>query len=422
MFFAKEILHNLGRGPLYDYRDGLLYFIYVDCDSNRLIDRMTSMHITYLIGAGASCAIAPKNIPGMQMLASMAEYFPKEIEKFKKLLVETGIYKEFIFPKDLIRPGNTMPENISKLNIEKLLQELEDVASWGTHDQAGAADLAHNLIQSLLTRLFSRLNSDFVSKTEKNPYDLLAAAIAADRHGHKHHFISFNYDVWLEQALQRHGLWNPVNGYLSNNVNPLPIRYLASARTLEHLPSNEPSPTLVLKPHGSLSWLTPQDDPYGIPTLLLDKDGLAEGGKHTLGAPTYLPPGTDSVEITHESKRQKFAPLIIPPVLNKAVGGEFLYKVHKAVQREFESSDAVVIIGWSMPPTDASIRQRIADGLAPRSDSNNLKWLITCNFMKTDLFYNRYRATIPAKRSSMYDDGFGAGFIGAALSGLWENR
>lgn len=380
------------------------------------------MHITYLIGAGASCAIAPKDIPGMQMFASMAAYFPKEIEQFKKLLVEAGIYKGFIYPGDIIRPGRTSPENISSLNIERLLQELEDVASWGTHDQAAAADSAHNLIQSLLTRLFSRLNSDFVSKADKNPYDLLAAAIAADRHGHKHHFISFNYDVWLEQALQRRGLWNPVNGYLSNSVNPLPIRYIAAARALEHLPSNEPSPTLVLKPHGSLSWLTPQDDPYGIPAILLDKDGLAQGGKHTVGTPEYLPPDSDCVEIIHQSQKVKFSPLIIPPVLNKAVGGEFLYKVHKAVQREFESSDAVVIIGWSMPPTDASIRQRIADGLAPRSDSNNLKWLIACNLMKTDLFYNRYRATIPAQRSLMYDDGFGKGFISAALSRLWENR
>jgi len=380
------------------------------------------MHITYLIGAGASCAIAPKNIPGMQMLASMSEYFPKEIERLKSLLVETGIYKEFVFKGDLIRPGKMMPESITTLNIEKLLQELEDVASWGTHDQAGAADFAHNLIQSLLSRLFSRLDLDFVSKAEKNPYDILATAIAADRHGHTHHFISFNYDVWLEQALQRHGLWNPVNGYLKNSVNPLPLRYIATARTLEHLPSHQPSPTLVLKPHGSLSWLTPQDDPYGIPVLLLNKDGLTEGGTNTQGAPAYLPPEDDRVVVIHQSQRHEFSPLIIPPVLNKAVGGEFLYKVHKAVQREFESSQAVVIIGWSMPPTDASIRQRIADGLAPRSDSDNLKWLITCNFMKTDLFYNRYRATIPAQRSLMYDDGFGDGFIHAALNRLWENR
>lgn len=378
------------------------------------------MNITYLIGAGASCAIAPKRIPGMLMLARMRELFPEDIERFKKFLFDSGIYKDFV--GHLMRPGKTIPDNIDTLNIERVLQELEDVATWGTRDQATAADQAHNLIQSLLTRLFSRLDQDEVAKAVKNPYDLLAAAIAADRHGHTHHFISFNYDVWLEQALQRHGLWNPVNGYLKNNVNPLDIRYVAASRTLEHLPSSEHSPTLVLKPHGSLSWLTPQEDPYGIPVILLDKDGLTEGGRHTIGTPAYLPPEHDSIEIPHRAGKSKFSPLIIPPIINKAVGGEFLYKVHKAVQKEFEGSDAVVIIGWSMPTTDASIRQRIADGLAPRSDSNNLKWLIACNFMKTDLFYNRYRATIPAQRSLMYDDGFEETFLKAALGRVWENR
>lgn len=380
------------------------------------------MNITYLIGAGASCAMAPGRVPGMQLFASLKTFFPEDTEKLTRLLVGAGLFKDFV-GNSLMRPGSMIPSHIENQNVELILQELENVATDGGAPQAIAANEAHNLVKSLITRLFSRLEQDGVAKGENNPYDLLAAAIMADRHGHTHHFVSFNYDVWLEQALQRQGIWNPVNGYLINQTNPIRVHYTGGDSALQVLPTNEPSPTLVYKPHGSLSWLTSHDEPYGIPVLFLDQVGLTEGGKHTRGAPHYLPAGQDSTNLTVKDRGEvAYSPLIIPPVLNKAVGGEFLYKVHKSVQRLFEGAHAVVVIGWSMPASDASIRQRISDGLAPRNDTNIIKWLIACNLGKQELFYNRYRATIPAQRSAICNDGFAASFIEEYLKPLWANE
>lgn len=357
----------------------------------------------------------------MQLFPSLKANFTADVERLTRLLADAGLFK--ILGGNLMRPGSMIPSQIETQNVELILQELENVATDGGAAQAAAANEAHNLVKSLLTRLFARLEADGVSRGGVNPYDLLAAAIKADRHGHTHNFVSFNYDVWLERALHRQGIWNPVNGYLINRTNPIRIQYTGGDNALQMLPTHEPSPTLVYKPHGSLSWLTSHDEPYGIPVYLLDQTGLTEGGKQTKGMPTYLPVDQDSTKLAIRDRGEvSFSPLIIPPVLNKAVGGDFLYKVHKSVQRLFEGAHAVVVIGWSMPVSDASIRQRIADGLAPRSDTNIIKWLIMCNLGKQELFYNRYRATIPAQRSAVCNDGFAADFIEDFLKPLWANE
>lgn len=357
----------------------------------------------------------------MQLFAALKSLFPADTERLTRLLADAGLFK--VLGGNLMRPGSMIPSQIETQSFELILQELEDVATHGGTAQAAAANDAHNLVKSLLTRLFSRLEADGVAGGADNPYNLLAAAIKADRHGHTHCFVSFNYDVWLEQALQRHGIWNPVNGYLANIGNPLPIQFAGGDDSLHGLPTNEESPTLVLKPHGSLSWLTSHEEPYGIPVLHLDRPGLTENGRKTLGMPRFLAEGQDSIGIDMGDRGVVVhSPLIIPPVLNKAVGGEFLYRVHKSVQKLFTWAEAVVVIGWSMPSSDASIRQRIADGLSPRSESNIIKWLVMCNLGKQELFYNRYRATIPARRSAVCNTGFASTFIENFLQPLWQSQ
>lgn len=378
------------------------------------------MRILYIVGAGASCAMSAK-IPGIALLEPIARYFPTEAELLSKALVATGTYVGL--GGQLARKGPTLayPTSVGQENLEEVLQGLESVSVRGGFDQAKAADDAHESIRSLISRLFSKLHEEGV-EAARNPYELLAAAIKADNHKHQHRFISFNYDCWLERALQRHDLWNPVNGYLDNSLNPMPQLMGTRDGVLQRLPTHEHKPTMVLKPHGSLSWLSPKSNPYSNPIFLLENDSLDVDKRFAVGAVTYLDSGSDEIQMgSRTEEKQAYTPLLIPPVTSKAVGGEFLYKVHKAIEREIASANAVVVIGWSMPSSDVGFKQRIGDGLGERNDNDAIERILVCDLNRSRLFYNRYRSVFPAKNGAVFDGGFGEEFIGAALQSLWAS-
>ncbi|MFH2054970.1 MAG: hypothetical protein ABIJ61_03340, partial [bacterium] len=219
--------------------------------------------------------MAPGKIPGMQLFGHIAQFFPIETDELKTLLTHTGLYGSIV--GTLTRRGSKHLTQLERLNIENVLQDLENQTALGSKDQAEAADKAYNLIKSLLSRLFAKLDAQRLTESPTNTYRHLANAIAADRHGHRHTFISFNYDIWLEQALQESDIWNPVNGYLDNKADPIEIWQVGPSKKPDRLPNMESSQTIVYKPHGSLSWLTPSQDPLASPVLLLNEDGLTEG-------------------------------------------------------------------------------------------------------------------------------------------------
>lgn len=379
------------------------------------------MKILYIVGAGASCAMSGK-IPGIGLLDPISRFFPAESELLSKALAVTGAYLKL--GSQLARKGPSVayPTSVGQENLEDVLQGLEEIAVKGTAVQAEAADEAHELIRSLISRLFSKLHEEGVESPD-GPYELLAAAIKADNHNHQHAFISFNYDIWLERALQRHGLWNPVNGYLDNSMNPMRQLLGTKGGVLRELPTHEHKPSIVLKPHGSLSWLTPKENPFSNPIFLLDTDSLDKDKRFADGAVTYLESSSDELEMEFRSDgKQIYTPLIIPPVTNKAVGGEFLYKVHKAVERVIASAEVVVIIGWSMPASDFGFRQRIGDGLGRRNDDSAIERILVCDLNRGRLFYNRYRSVFPAKDGGVFDAGFGDDFVNKALKPLWAGQ
>lgn len=376
------------------------------------------MRILYIVGAGASCAMSAK-IPGIGLLEPIARYFPGEAELLSKALVATGTYVGL--GTQLARKGPSLayPTSVGQENLEEVLQGLESVSVKGTISQAKAADEAHEAVRSLISRLFSKLHEEG-AETAHSPYELLAAAIGTDNHNHQHRFISFNYDCWLERALQGHGLWNPVNGYLENALNPMPQFLGTKSGAIQPLPTHEHKPAMVLKPHGSLSWLTPKTNPFSNPVFLLESEHLDKERRFAEGRVSYLDSASDELLMSfRDEAKQAYSPLIIPPVTNKAVGGEFLYKVHKAIEREIASAEAVVVIGWSMPASDVGFRQRISDGLGRRNDNSGIERILLCDLNRSRLFYNRYRSVFPAKDGAVFDGGFGEKFIDTELKRLW---
>jgi hypothetical protein len=73
---------------------------------------------------------------------------------------------------------------------------------------------------------------------------------------HCHTFVSFNYDLLLDRAIQKCASdWNVQRGYgfqIEYSVDP------DSRTTASLLPSTSGAKISILKPHGSLNWLVPE--------------------------------------------------------------------------------------------------------------------------------------------------------------------
>lgn len=147
-------------------------------------------------------------------------------------------------------------------------------------------------------------------------------------------------------------MWNPTNGYVINNTNPFNLRYMGPGNCPKKLPTQEYPLTTVYKPHGSLSFLVSQDNIYEIPIIFLDDNDLIDG-KWCKGNATYLKNG--SVKLSDKV----YVPFIVPPIQDKGIIGEFLFKVYKDMDQAITVADVIVVIGWSLPLTDSFLRQFI---------------------------------------------------------------
>lgn len=373
-------------------------------------------HVVYFVGAGASTAIASGKIPAMNLFPEMSRRFEGDWDKFRRILKEAefedgpGRSPEGAQITFLSWPG---PKELT--NIEELLQAIEEKAASSKKSVAQAAEEAYELLKEFINRLFVKLDAEIVSKTVSTPYDLLAKAI----HGHhraglQHSFVSFNYDIWLEQALQRHKVWDPNGGYFVNTANPLRLLFSGPNRRLQEFEGTSMAQVKVYKPHGALSLMVPVNDPFEDPVLLFDGDIPHNA------ALSHLPAGKSSdIFRTADGRKIELAPLIMPPTHNKGISGKFLHRTYKGISRALEGCDAVVIIGWSMPITDFSMRMRIMQGFDRRSEVNLPEILLTCDVNETTLFYNRFRSLIPSERTKKFSSGFSGDFI-EELKHVWE--
>jgi len=216
-----------------------------------------------------------------------------------------------------------------------------------------------------------------------------------------HTFISFNYDLLLERALQRHAAgWNPHTGYGFRIdffvINDPPCMQRAGAFSPAEIRRFQSSDmrsegVQILKPHGSLNWLVPEITPVGYgPTGLTTEDG------------PIVVPLTESHEIRYWGSREPFqylrlpdegTPLnwwlyIVPPTEAAKRGGpSFLADIRAKEIQAIRSADEVYILGWSIPETDSDqvelIRSSVGDSL------RKLRRLTVVNRAAGPEYYNR---------------------------------
>lgn len=375
-------------------------------------------NILYVVGAGASCAL-DQRVPGLtNSLGFIRTNFLREWESSKQDWQHLNVYT---VGSDVILRGPNLKHD--PMDLEAVMQYFYENSGSPNGEVAEIASRSYKRLTDLICRMLAKLDADIISKLtiETNPYMDLAERIRGCRGNFTHHFISFNYELWLEQALQRAGLWNPANGYIINKSNPIQIMFKGPGK-IGRLPSSEVPKCVIYKPHGSLSWFIPNRDFHKIPLVSVDSDDVVQQ-KWTKGAVNYLAvDGEYHFELSEgESVSGKYTPLIIPPIEDKGIPGRFLHGVYRDMYSCISDAHIVVVVGWSIPRTDVFIRATISDAMAP-SKRRPLERLVVCDKNKTDVFYDRFGATFPADSFTQFKDGFSRQFNESVLERLWADQ
>ena len=146
--------------------------------------------------------------------------------------------------------------------------------------------------------------------------------------------ITFNYDLLVEQALLKKGLWNPKDGYCIGEVKEEEIEYL------ENLNQSE---VKVLKMHGSVSWESPSLLNNNLRILLKD--------------PYRDLPFFDEIKTKKNDVKKKYSyyqsHYVILPTFMKFYRNDWEIKLVKLAVDALSKAEEVYIIGYSLPEADA---------------------------------------------------------------------
>jgi hypothetical protein len=171
-----------------------------------------------------------------------------------------------------------------------------------------------------------------------------------------HVFVSFNYDLALDVAVQRaaNGFWQPRDGYgfefpfyTTGDPTSDSPRGCAGALSSEQLPAGS-ARFSILKPHGSLNWLGPRAQ-AGYP----QPDDISRGMVLPLDADLNLRYWPSSKTFNYidgaDEWPRDFEILITPPSPNKRPLIQQVLARESAAIRE---ADEIFVVGYSLPRTD----------------------------------------------------------------------
>lgn len=281
----------------------------------------------YIVGAGASLRY------GLPPLKTLTWELAQTLNSEDRAVLLSAIFE--CFDVNLQQP-NDSPD------FEELLNRLDPNAlryltGIGLDEKTGFRNNAIRLALSSL-RTFIR-NRCFAAADEMGPYDHLVASL-----DERTAIVSFNWDVLLEIALRRAGRV---------------FRYLPTARS--------PVGTVLLKPHGSINWFALLDREL----LYVAKDSnLAVFGDDLYYYLLYVTDPLAPIEFGRSTVEYALSkvPAIVPPSALKllSVGGVprdgWVEGGHARAMRDIwhtfklmlDQASELVIIGYSLPGTDAS--------------------------------------------------------------------
>jgi hypothetical protein len=299
----------------------------------------SSLDRLYVIGAGAS-------IPyGLPLLKRLAFYVREAIPDDDRAVFDMAIFEAY---------GDKMLSPTSSVDFEDFLNRLDPIGLSYLDDQDLGQPLQNR--KHVYQVALSGLRSYMQTKCENNkdtsgPYDRLVANRSASEA-----FVSFNWDVLLERAITR----------ARQEYAYLPTPHASGKR-------------IVLKPHGSINW-----------QALLDRECLMVSSQSNLCCVgddisyylLYRPDPFSPIDFRYSLVEYALSkvPAIVPPQSSKllSVGGsprdDFVeaghLRVMKAIWKEFLNyvriAREIVVIGYSLPGTDAAAITLLKAGLATR--------------------------------------------------------
>jgi len=186
--------------------------------------------------------------------------------------------------------------------------------------------------------------------------------------------ISFNYDVLLDYAMQ--------------------LKRLNLDYSLDAASQGRGEAFRILKLHGSTNWAfcskckkNPLQIVRASPIAKGCRPGgfMAEGRNYPFGMVTEVLLNT---KCTKCNEIGGLEPVVIPPTWSKTVDGTPIAQVWASAVREIKKAFQIVIIGYSLPPTDTFLQYLVTLGLA---SNPNLHRVVVVDKDSSDEFRTRYK-------------------------------
>ena len=233
------------------------------------------------------------------------------------------------------------------IDIERLMTRLDSLMPYDYAENAGNAANEYGLLLSELKRAFlDRLYEAREGDIHRGDLNRFAKFCESNHCN----CITFNYDDFLDEALEGTDRWNPYWGYGFF----CPSSRDTIARGEELVPD---SAFLLLKLHGSINWRPKLG--YASPVAI---DSITH--HHEWSGVGYVDPQVGG--------HLEPEPVMVPPVLSKSglVEQPVLRLVWSHAFARLETAHEVTFIGYSFPTTDMAARTLFSEALKdlPRED------------------------------------------------------
>ena len=265
----------------------------------------------------------------------------------------------------LDRERSNHPEG--HIDIERLMTRLDALMPYDFADDAGNSANEYGFFLTELKRAFlNRLQEARQGDIEDEQLDRFAKYCADNGCC----CTTFNYDDFLDEALDRTDSWNPYRGY--------GFFCRSSRDTIASFSVGEMgSRTLLLKLHGSINWRPKLG--YANPVALDSITHHHGWSGHDL----------DSHHLEPE-------PVIVPPVLSKSslVEQPVLRLVWSRAFSELAIADQVTFVGYSFPTTDIAVRTLFAEAMEDLPRENITIVNLASDVTEADAARSAYRAAL----------------------------
>ena len=304
------------------------------------------MKIVFIFGAGAS-----REAGG----PLMNDFLEKADAIFHQKLVSTEDLKAFEEVFKLISDLRTVfqKSNLNLDNIESLFGIIEMgkmLEKLGDRSPEGIEGVKKSIITLIVKTLELNIKFPIFDKAilPPEPYGEFVEGLVRinkeaqlnNRPEPQYSFITFNYDVALDYALLRHSL---------------AFKYCLDKDEEAHIP--------LLKLHGSINWGICQDCSKITP-ILIDKHYNLPITTASQLSFSLFPIWSDNRNVKCYSCRKNLDdyPFVVPPTWNKTDYHQLIIPVWKRAAEELAEADKIIVVGYSLPETDAFFKYLFALG------------------------------------------------------------